>query len=60
MGLHVREGVKEHNMHIKPKSYKCKLLGKLVVQQPILPKCAIVDHKVEMYTMFHIKLKRSL
>ena len=31
----MREGVKEHNMHIEPKSYKYKLLGKLVVQHHI-------------------------
>ena len=28
--MHVREGVK-HNIHIKPKSYKVKLLGELVI-----------------------------
>ena len=32
MRLHVREGVKEYDMHIEPKFYKLKLLGKLVVQ----------------------------
>ena len=31
MGLHMREGVKEHDIHIKPKSYKLELLGELVV-----------------------------
>ena len=30
-GLHVREGVKKHDIHIKPKSYKLKLLGELVI-----------------------------
>lgn len=28
----MREGVREHHMHYGPKSYKLKLLGKLVVQ----------------------------
>ena len=32
MGPHVREVVKEHDMHIELKSCKLKLLGKLVVQ----------------------------
>ena len=32
MRLHMREGVKEYDMHIELKSYKLKLLGKLVVQ----------------------------
>ena len=31
MGLHVREGVKRHDIHIKSKSYKFKLLKELVV-----------------------------
>ena len=31
MGPHVREGVKERDIHIKPKSYKLELLGELVV-----------------------------
>ena len=31
MGLHVREGVKMHDIHIEPKSYKLELLGKLIV-----------------------------
>ena len=31
MGPHVREGVKKHDIHIKPKSYKFKLSGELVV-----------------------------
>ena len=30
MGPHVRKGVKEYDIHIKPKSYKLKLLGELV------------------------------
>ena len=34
MSLHVKEGVKEYDMDIEPKSCKLKLLGKLVVQQP--------------------------
>ena len=29
------EGVKEYDLHIESKSYKLKLLGKLVVQQII-------------------------
>ena len=29
--LHVREGVKKHDTHITPKSYKLKLLGELVI-----------------------------
>ena len=29
--MHVREGVKKYDIHIKPKSYKLKLLGELVV-----------------------------
>ena len=32
IGLHVREGVKEHNINGGLKSYMLKLLGKLVVQ----------------------------
>ena len=32
MGLHVRESVKEYDMHIELKSCKLKLLRKLVVQ----------------------------
>ena len=32
-GGHVREGVKEHDMHIELKSCKFKLLGKLVVKE---------------------------
>ena len=28
---HVREGVKRHDIHNKPKSYKLELLGELVV-----------------------------
>ena len=31
MGPHVREGVKEYDIHIKFKSYKLELLGELVV-----------------------------
>ena len=31
MGLHVREGVKMHDIHIKSKFYKFELLGELVV-----------------------------
>ena len=31
MGPHMREVVKKHDIHIKPKSYKLELLGKLVV-----------------------------
>ena len=31
MGPHVREGVKEHNIYIKSKSYEFELLGELVV-----------------------------
>ena len=31
--LHVKEGVKEYDIHIELKSYKLKLLKKLVVQQ---------------------------
>ena len=31
--LHVREGVKKYNIHCGPKSYKLKLLEKLVIQQ---------------------------
>ena len=31
MGPHVREGIKKHDTHIEPKSYKLELLGKLVV-----------------------------
>ena len=30
-GSHVREGVKEHDIHIKPESYKFKFLKELVV-----------------------------
>ena len=33
MRLQVREGVKEHDIHIESKSYKLKFLGKLIVQQ---------------------------
>ena len=33
MGLHMRVGVKEHDIFCGPKSYKFKLLGNLVVQQ---------------------------
>ena len=29
--MHVREGVKKHDIHIKLKSYKFELLGELVV-----------------------------
>ena len=29
--MHVREGVKKHDIHIKPKSYKLDLLGELVI-----------------------------
>ena len=29
--MHVREGVKEHDIHTKPKSYKLELLGELVI-----------------------------
>ena len=35
MGSHVRDGVKEHDMHIEPKSCQRKLLGKLVVQHKL-------------------------
>ena len=35
MGPHIREGVKKHDMFIEPKSYKFKLLGKLVIQHSI-------------------------
>ena len=31
MRLHMKEGVKRHDIHIKSKSYKLKLLGELVV-----------------------------
>ena len=31
MGPHVREGVKKHDTHVEPKSYKFELLGKLVI-----------------------------
>ena len=31
MGLHVREGGKMHDIHIKPKSYNFELLEELVV-----------------------------
>ena len=31
IGPHVRKGVEKHDIHIKLKSYKLKLLGKLVV-----------------------------
>ena len=30
-GMHEREGVKKHDIHIKPKSYKLELLGEFVV-----------------------------
>ena len=33
MNLHVREGVKKYNIYYGPKSYKLKLLEKLVIQQ---------------------------
>lgn len=33
MKQHIRKGVKEHDMHYKPKSYKLKFSGKSVVQQ---------------------------
>ena len=33
--LHMREGVRVHNIHCEPKSNKIKLLGKLVVQHII-------------------------
>ena len=29
--LHMREGVKRHDIHIKSKSYKLELLGELIV-----------------------------
>ena len=29
--MHGREGVKKHDIHIKPKSHKLELLGELVV-----------------------------
>ena len=29
MGPHAREGVKKHDIHIKPESFKIKLLGEL-------------------------------
>ena len=29
--MHVREGVKKHDIHIKPKSYKIEFLRELVV-----------------------------
>ena len=32
MGLHVREGVKQHNTHIEPNSFKIDPLGKLIVK----------------------------
>ena len=35
MGPHIRYGVKKHEMYIEPKSYKFKLLGKLVIQHSI-------------------------
>ena len=35
MGPHVREGVKEHDIHIKPKSYKLEFLGELVIYHGI-------------------------
>ena len=31
MRQHVKEGVKKHDVHIKPKSYKLMHLGKLTV-----------------------------
>ena len=36
-GTHIREGVKEHDRHYGPKFYQLKLLGNLVIQQPLLP-----------------------
>ena len=33
--LHVREGVKKHNIHIKLKSYKFEFLGELVMMGSI-------------------------
>ena len=32
MGPHLRESVKKHDIHIKPKSYELELLGELIVQ----------------------------
>ena len=32
MGLHAREGVKEHDIHIKIKSYKLEILGELAIE----------------------------
>ena len=29
--MHVREGVKKHDIHIKPNSYKLEFLGELVI-----------------------------
>ena len=34
--MHVREDVKKHDNHIKPKSYKLELLRELVVKQHAL------------------------
>ena len=31
--MHIRDDVKKHDIHIKPKSYKIKLLEELVIQQ---------------------------
>ena len=33
MRLHVRKGVEKHDIYCKLKSYKLKLLGKLVVHE---------------------------
>ena len=45
MGLHVREGVKNHDIHIKPKSYKLYQLGELVVFQFYIGFITSVEHK---------------
>ena len=37
MSLHVKEGIRVHDVYCEPKFYKFKLLGKLVVQHSMTP-----------------------
>ena len=54
MKLYVREGVRVHDIHCGPKSYKLKLLGKLVVQLFLIVKMLVFCEKREkQYFTFH-------
>ena len=56
----MREGVKVHNIHCRPKSYKLKLLRKLVVQQDRIPYCHSTHPISSLHTQIYISILKLI